>query len=208
MRGPKSLRAKRIRDFFEEAYKKDGDRLSFTMEEFCDSCKLDRERTRDYNSAYGFLSRMRKKFTVHVSDYLSSDDYRKHVAEGMAEPDQFKELVAAAISWGIYPVYSISDDDDSGRFFHLMSLDDFREAKQRRMEAFVHEVQDTVPAFIALTREFPELLGGYSPPALPDPDGLLRQTCDICGATFISQTNLVAHHLRKHAENGCDDLHR
>lgn len=188
-----------MRNWLRDFYQRNGSDQRFQIEDMLAPCKMDKERTSDYQAAAGFLGDQRKKFLTVLDAFFGSPDYKKHLEDGMEDTEMFSELVASAVSMEIYPVISdAAKNPGSKEGYRLYTLNDFKLSKERRMRSLANEVGTFVPAFQKLVSHFPELAGSYQPPALPGFDGALRRTCEECGAIFVSQTNLVAHHLRKH----------
>lgn len=202
MKRSRGIRQQRMKAWFYRFYENNTVDTRFALEEFMDACGMDKDRTRDYLTARTCLSRYRKKFLLHVDEFFKSAQYKKAIEDGEADHDLFMSLVNAAMSYGIYPVYSdAAVNPGSTVGYRAMTIEDFVQAKKMRSRSIASEVRTTAPAFAAIAKQMPSLPGQYGQaPALPSPDGLLRPTCDACGNTYASQKNLVDHYERKRAD--------
>ena len=205
--GPRGARQKAMKNWLVRFYRTHKPDDRFTLEDFLEGCKMDRERTRDYEAAMSYLQNMRRKTSFVVDRFFGSAEYRKYTDGGLTNDQIFGKMMEAAMTWSVFLLRSeaaITPGATEG--YRIMSLKDFEAMKKRRAESIVSELGDEehgiVPLFLKLVERFPELAERYVPPALPAMDGVFRHSCEQCGATFVSQTNLVDHYIRKHAENG------
>jgi hypothetical protein len=205
--GPRGARQRAMKNWLVRFYRTHKPDTRFTLKEFLEGCKMDQERTRDHEAAMSYLQNMRRKTSLVVDSFFGSPEYKKYTDDGLTNDQIFARMMEAAITNNIFLLRSeaaITPGATEG--YRIMSLKDFEALKTRRAISIVSEIGNEehgiVPLFLKLVERFPELGERYVPPALPATDGVFRHSCERCGATFVSQTNLVDHYIRKHAENG------
>jgi hypothetical protein len=190
-RGP---RQRMMEEWLRKFYKmhKGDPQTPFTLDDMLKECGMDKSLATDRDCVTQYLMAQRHNLEILVDEFFDSPQYAKAVEDGKTDDEMFELMVVALVSRGYFPLKG----EPTG--YRLMTIDDFTRMKQRRMMSLVSEISGLVPAFHKLVTKFPEVGMRYTAPALPAPDGLLRMTCEECGATFKSQINLVNHYLRKH----------
>jgi len=137
-----------------------------------------------------------------IDYYWTSPEFKKYSDNGTPVENQFDMLMKMALSKEVYPVIGekfinplLAPEDCT---FHIMDLDDYLTIKAIRLGHIAKEIRRREGELLKLEKVIPGVLAQYDAPTFPALDGLVRQSCELCGSSFISQENLVMHYLRKH----------
>jgi len=162
-RGTKGRQQRKMKDWLYDFYKvRENDPLNarFSKAEMLAACRMDVNNTKDYHSVASFLTTQIRTFGSVVDNELPAV-LRNHPS--MDDGTMFKKLVLAAKSYEVYPLKSMGDG-----IYGLITLDDFREMKQKRMRSVVTEIKNTIPECKKWGIILPQELQGIIPRGLTE----------------------------------------
>ena len=208
VRGPAQIKYKK---WIAKLYKKHGPGTPFTLEDMMSGCDTDMNDRRVYARAHAFLIHMRKEFLdVMENFFVPGGAYERHKASGKSDSDIFAELVNAAVSHEVYPVWSDFEDEFQ---YKLFALGSFAFLITRRARAITSEIKEKAHTVGIMSDKLPKFAENYHPPSLSGTGKLLQLpgatlstedsdlTCERCHQVFHTTEELGNHYLESHASD-------
>ena len=104
---------------------------SFTLQTIMIDNGLDWNKRNDYAKAMRFFSEHRKLLEYAMEVFWSSVEYAKLKGDGVCEEEIWNNLIYAATSWNVYPLWS---DPNDNRKYKLLELSDYLEMLKRHVK--------------------------------------------------------------------------
>lgn len=198
-RGIRGAIQRKYKNWIRDLYRVSGPGTPFTLRQMMEECRTDFYDRNDYHRAQAFMMQMRKDFAVVMQAFFTGPDYERHKAAGMTDPEMFSELIDAALSVDVYPVWADPKDDHNYKLFDLTS---FAYIMQVRARSIAIEVERKADTLRLAFEKLPELRDLYPRPALRG-DGVLLQLppgieCPVCHEVVNEPTAFVGHYNMRH----------
>jgi ribosomal protein L37AE/L43A len=166
------------------------------------ACGKNCDDRKEYTQSNLFMMKMRKDFAVVMEMFFApSGAYEGHKAAGKTDSAIFEELVNAALTYDVYPVWADPYDSHKYKLFEMAS---FAFLVERRAAAMAKEIETKAPVMALIFSKIPELQSFYTPPKLKG-DGVLLELppgvdCTICHQVFHDQAGFVTHYNEHHLQ--------